>query len=145
MTGKSDQPKDKDSQAGGRMTKRSSIPHDEDANARPVVNKGMFSLDEGVCNMMVLIYELNGYGYNCVIVTFPNQTIAKRMSEIVMCCNCYVLWQNNKSINYQTLRTGTYTVQCVLYLCIIGEYRRRHKSVSSHSTVLYVVPIHEST
>jgi hypothetical protein len=60
MTGKSDQSKDKDSQAGGRMMQRSSIPHDEDVNARPVLNNGIFSLGE--CNMMVSKNELNWYG-----------------------------------------------------------------------------------
>jgi hypothetical protein len=60
MTGKSDQPKDKGSQEGGRMMKlkRSSIPHDEDANARPGLNS------EGGCNMMVSKNKLNWYGYN---------------------------------------------------------------------------------
>jgi hypothetical protein len=44
------------------MMKRSSIPHDEDANARPELNKGMFSLSEGGFNMMVSKNELNWYG-----------------------------------------------------------------------------------
>jgi hypothetical protein len=38
---------------GGRMMKRSSIPHDEDANARTELNKGMFSLGEVGSNMMI--------------------------------------------------------------------------------------------